>query len=100
MFGIPLPIIKQSFFWSSTVIAETVLGLPLWGWIGVAVISGGMLVYDYIKSRKKPTPVDVDLGTVSFGPLEAEMSVEPYPPLKWYQKPGRWCRKLWRRFRP
>ena len=47
MFGIPLPIFKQAFFWSATVIAETTLGLPLWVWVLVFLVSGFMLYWDY-----------------------------------------------------
>ena len=50
MFGIPLPIIKQTFFWSATVVTETTLGLPLWGWVLICAISGLMLYLDYRKT--------------------------------------------------
>lgn len=51
MFVVPPPISKQAFFWSATVIAETVLGLPLWAWVLVFLMSGYMLYRDYKKQR-------------------------------------------------
>ena len=76
-----------SWEWGASALAVLVLGLLWnnWNWL--------------VSKVRKPTPVEVDLGNVSFGALQGKLSVEPYPPLKWYQKPLGWFQRLWRRLR-